>query len=142
MNYKGIKDQVCVCLNCGSTFNFKGYSFTNKYCNSKCSSEHKSKLKLEKDLKLVIEGKIKHRPRLQILLTEIKGYTCECCGISKWQEKPISLQVDHIDGNPHNDKLQNLRLLRPNCHSQTDTFAGKNRGNGRWTKDNLKKYHT
>ena len=40
--------------------------------------------------------------------------------------KPLTLQLDHIDGNPINNNLENLRFLCPNCHSQTDTFAGKN----------------
>jgi 5-methylcytosine-specific restriction endonuclease McrA len=57
-------------------------------------------------------------------------------------EKPLRCQVDHADGDSTNNKLENLRLLCPNCHSQTDTFAGRNKGKnvGRWTINNLKKY--
>lgn len=62
------------------------------------------------------------------LLNEgIKENKCEICGISSWMDKPIQLQLDHIDGNPHNHKLENLRLLCPNCHSQTKTYCGKNK---------------
>ena len=52
---------------------------------------------------------------------------CSTCGISIWNEKPINLELDHIDGNRINHSLSNLRLLCPNCHSQTDTYRSKNR---------------
>lgn len=60
----------------------------------------------------------------------IKGeyipYKCDYCGISEWQGKDLSLQLDHINGDNHDNRLENLHWLCPNCHSQTDTFAGKN----------------
>lgn len=55
-------------------------------------------------------------------------YKCACCGISEWMGKPISLQLDHINGNNRDHRIENLRFLCPNCHSQTDTYAGKNKG--------------
>ena len=55
-----------------------------------------------------------------------KEYKCEECGINEWQGKPLSLQLEHIDGNHFNNRLENLKILCPNCHSQTTTFAGKN----------------
>lgn len=51
---------------------------------------------------------------------------CSSCGLSDWLGKPITLEVDHIDGNSKNNQLDNLRLLCLNCHSQTDTFRGRN----------------
>jgi hypothetical protein len=52
-----------------------------------------------------------------------------CCGICKiepvWNGKPLILQVDHIDGDSSNNEIKNLRLVCPNCHSQTDTYCGK-----------------
>ncbi len=56
-----------------------------------------------------------------------KEYKCENCGLTEWLGKPLSLQLDHIDGNHQNNTLSNLKILCPNCHSQTNTFAGKNR---------------
>lgn len=53
-------------------------------------------------------------------------YKCSCCGISEWQGKPLSLQLDHINGINNDHRIENLRFLCPNCHSQTNTFAGKN----------------
>lgn len=55
-----------------------------------------------------------------------KEYCCEKCGITDWMGKTISLQLDHIDGNHNNNALENLRVVCPNCHSQTETYAGKN----------------
>ena len=56
---------------------------------------------------------------------------CSECGITEWNNKPIILEVDHIDGHHYNNDISNLRLLCPNCHSQTSTYKAKNRGNGR-----------
>lgn len=52
-------------------------------------------------------------------------YKCECCGISEWNGKPITLQLHHKDGNHNNNEEENLSLLCPNCHSQTESFCGK-----------------
>lgn len=52
-------------------------------------------------------------------------YQCDCCGISEWQGKELALQLDHINGDNHDNRLENLHWLCPNCHSQTDTFCGK-----------------
>lgn len=51
---------------------------------------------------------------------------CYICSLTEWLGKSISLQIDHINGKNNDHRLENLRLLCPNCHSQTDTFAGRN----------------
>ena len=56
---------------------------------------------------------------------------CFDCGISEWNNKQLVMHLDHIDGDSSNHKKDNLRMLCPNCHSQTETYKAKNRGNGR-----------
>lgn len=69
-----------------------------------------------------------------------KEYKCEICGITQWMEKKISLTLHHKDGNHLNNKLENLQILCPNCHSQTDNYAGRAlRKNGEHKKKKVKK---
>lgn len=67
---------------------------------------------------------------------------CEVCMLSIWMDRPIPLEIDHIDGDPENGKRENCRVICPNCHAQTDTYKGRNIGRvkaGRRAKT-LKKY--
>lgn len=63
----------------------------------------------------------------------LKEYKCECCEITEWNGKEIRLQIHHIDGDHFNNELNNLKILCPNCHSQTDTYAGKKNPKGKST---------
>jgi Zn finger protein HypA/HybF involved in hydrogenase expression len=129
------------CMNCESDIPFKGYTNYHKFCDNQCQGEYRKKHRLERDKKLFFEGKLSSRPNIRSVLTELRGYECEVCKISLWQDKEIVLQVDHKNGNPYDDSPDNLRLICPNCHSQTPNFAGANRGNGRWTKENLSRFY-
>ena len=53
-----------------------------------------------------------------------KENKCEICGISEWQGKPINCQLHHINGNSTDNRIENLQILCPNCHSQTDNYCG------------------
>jgi hypothetical protein len=52
---------------------------------------------------------------------------CDWCGLTEWRGRPISIQIDHVNGLRNDHRVENLRMLCPNCHSQTDTFAAKNK---------------
>lgn len=54
---------------------------------------------------------------------------CSLCGQDRtWNGKELVLQLDHIDGDTTNNSLTNLRVLCPNCHTQTPTYCSKNKG--------------
>lgn len=63
----------------------------------------------------------------RVIGEKLLDYNCKLCGISTWLGKPITLQLDHINGVNDDHRLCNLRFLCPNCHSQTATFAGRNK---------------
>ena len=67
------------------------------------------------------------RLKLRILKSNLIEYKCAICGINEWLGKKIVLQLDHINGNNRDNRIENLRLLCPNCHSQTETYCGKNK---------------
>ena len=64
--------------------------------------------------------------RLRLIKEGIKDEKCEICGIEDWQGERLSFELDHIDGNSNNHLLENLRVVCPNCHSQTETYRAKN----------------
>jgi 5-methylcytosine-specific restriction endonuclease McrA len=68
-----------------------------------------------------------HRLKIRLINENILSYRCGSCGNEgMWSGSPLTLQLDHINGNPKDHRKENLRFLCPNCHSQTNTFAGKN----------------
>jgi hypothetical protein len=78
--------------------------------------------------KLLIKGpRNRHNIKLRLLAAGLKRNRCETCGISEWQDQPLSLALHHRNGDPHDNRLENLALLCPNCHSQTPNFAAKKR---------------
>lgn len=63
----------------------------------------------------------------KLINAKLLPYKCNICQLSEWLDLPITLELDHIDGDNNNNNLDNLRLLCPNCHSQTETFRSKKR---------------
>jgi hypothetical protein len=70
------------------------------------------------------------------LLESDVPYECAICGVGgTWLGRPLTLDIDHIDGDFLNNLIHNLRFLCPNCHRQTPNFAGRSKG--RFTSPNL-----
>lgn len=65
-----------------------------------------------------------------LFLYNLKENKCEICGIENWNEKPITLECHHKNGKDKDNELENLQLLCPNCHSQTENYRGKNKNKG------------
>ncbi len=60
--------------------------------------------------------------RRALIESKIK-YKCLMCGVNEWNDQKLNLEIDHIDGNSTDNRIENLRFLCPNCHSQTHTFG-------------------
>jgi hypothetical protein len=78
----------------------------------------------------ILEGKYphysSHKIRQRLIADGLKEDKCEECGIGNvYNGKPLSMHLDHIDGNHYNHVFKNLRILCPNCHSQTETHGSK-----------------
>ena len=83
------------------------------------------------DVKEIIEGK---HPSFQtfklkqkLLQAKIMENECSICGITSWCNRALNCELDHINGNRTDHRLENLRMLCPNCHSQTSTYRSKKR---------------
>ena len=101
---------------------------TGKYCSVKCQQNKALRDRASKWL----GGKASFSNRaLNRIITLLRGYRCDVCGLSEWMSKPITLEVEHRDGNSLNCAPENVCLICPNCHSQTPTYKARNKGNGR-----------
>jgi Zn finger protein HypA/HybF involved in hydrogenase expression len=96
-----------------------------------CYSPNQSGKGIKKNIKKRILNLEEYATRASIRKIIIKEnlieYKCSECGIQTWNNKPLSLHLDHINGRSNDNRLENLRFLCPNCHSQTETYTGKNK---------------
>lgn len=112
------------CLNC------ENFTYQIKFCSRECYKEY---AKVERRNKIEASGSLLRYQSDKWYLIETRDHKCEVCGTSEWQGKPIPLDIDHKNGNSDNDNLDNVRLICPNCHRQTETHGSKNK-NGRHSK--------
>jgi len=95
----------------------------------KCGKEDRI-LKQVKEIeeRMLSQFEVKLRgAEIKLYLIHTRGYQCEKCHITEWNNSYIQLAGHHIDGNYLHNHPSNLKLLCPNCHSQTDTYCSKNR---------------
>ena len=124
------------CLNCGKVIK------RGDFCNKACSVEYKRKSKIEQWL----QGKVFTRGNGQLpefikqYLFKMHNNKCEKCGWGEINETTgkIPLEIHHIDGDCTNNKIENLQLLCPNCHSLTSNFGSLNKDSKRFHRKKLK----
>ncbi|HZO94820.1 MAG TPA: HNH endonuclease signature motif containing protein [Candidatus Baltobacteraceae bacterium] len=78
-------------------------------------------------MKVLGQAKNRRTVKQHLFAAGLLENVCSVCGLSEWQGKPLVIQLDHINGVRNDHRLENLRMLCPNCHSQTDTFAARNK---------------
>ena len=114
------------CQQCGKEHTWSKNSF-GKYCSNACQGIARHQAKVKSWLE---EG---NNPSVRTMRTHLHSIQDSCweCGIKEWMGKPITLELEHSDGDGYNNNITNLKLLCPNCHSQTSTYKNRNKGNGR-----------
>lgn len=121
------KKEAVECPNCSTM------TYNPIYCSNKCQREHEWNQRFQR----IASGEVLAEHLMKRYILEVRGDKCESCGIgSEWNGKPLTLQMDHIDGNSDNNSLDNLQILCPNCHTQTHTWCGRNKKNTKRNKYN------
>ena len=68
-----------------------------------------------------------YKLKQRLFAAELKQRKCEGCQLERWLDRPVPLELDHVNGDPTDNRLENLRILCPNCHAFTKTYRGKKR---------------
>lgn len=118
-NYKTVKAKL-------KTFGISTEHFTGQGWNVGL----KFRPKPPKDLSLILIKDSEYRStntlKRRLFKEGIKEEKCEICGLTEWLGNPLQLELHHINGNNTDNRLENLQILCPNCHAQTEHYRGKN----------------
>ena len=118
------------CINCKNTVKW-GHSKRNKFCGFKCQQEFNYAERVKELLSGNLKWGLKNPEWVKRFIKQTKGEKCEICGLTEWLGNPITLELDHADGDASNNDVSNLRLICPLCHSYTPSWKGRNKGKGR-----------
>lgn len=131
------------CLNCNKE------TKNPKYCSKSCfvsknnSKRKKIKLSLKDKQNIKINNWITNKIEIKSVRHIFREYLLNKfnnqCSVCNWNKinpysNRICLEVEHLDGNSSNNKIDNLTILCPNCHSLTKTYKALNKGNGRFNR--------
>lgn len=106
-----------------SDLNLDGSVFKGKSPITKYGSLHKV------NASDILKPNCKHARsilRRYVIKNNLIPYRCAICGCVEWQGRTLSLELDHINGINNDNRIENLRFLCPNCHSQTTTYGSRN----------------
>jgi len=126
------RKKIRLCKNCD-----KELHAGKVYCSVKCQQDYQQKTWVQSWINGEIEGSAGTwhiSGRIRRWLHEQSNNSCTKCGWNKVNEYTgkVSLQVNHIDGNWKNHRPENLELICPNCHTLTENYGARNKGNGRY----------
>ncbi len=115
------------CAYCSAVIHWR-----SRYCSSECRSAHTEQKSLSRTLERILRNDShvsSGRVKAAVLRHGLLEAKCVGCGLEEWTSSfgtSSPLQLDHINGVNTDNRLENLRILCANCHTQTDTFCGKN----------------
>lgn len=118
-NYKSIEAHIARLQLDTSHFLGQGWN--------KGGTSNPKKIPLEEILVVNSTYRSSHNLRQRLLRACILDHVCSSCGFHTWNGQPIPLELDHVNGIHTDNRLENLRMLCPNCHAQTPTYRGKNK---------------
>lgn len=110
--------KISNCKNCGKEIRYQPACQTGTWCSNQCQGDYKVKQRF-------VEGTTWRYSMRNYILRQ-RGEKCEECGITNWNGKSLAFHIDHINGDRKDNRLENLKVMCPNCHSQTETFGIKN----------------
>jgi endogenous inhibitor of DNA gyrase (YacG/DUF329 family) len=124
------------CKECGREFTLRTPSEKKTFCSSACSGRHRQREKIARwleggTLSISVSGQISSSTIKKYLMEEQDRCCAICSAPAEHNGKPLVFVLDHIDGDSTYNERSNLRLICPNCDSQTDTYKARNRGKGR-----------
>ena len=106
------------CKSCNKEYKYFDSQQSGTFCSRECTQDYR--------VKTIMESGTAKKGNAVTYLKRFVEYKCSCCGISEWNGKDIRLQIEHKDGNPKNNTIENVCWLCPNCHTQTETWGSRN----------------